>query len=108
MKKIQLVISAILLLVLCGCSGVGMRSTYWRNDDTGEWLIGLTEDNVIYDCKVWDIASKNESDGVYSIEAQCGSDTLDIALSMVIFCPIIQRKTLVLRLLITTMLRVIA
>ena len=70
MKKIQLVISTILLLVLCGCSGVGMRSTYWRNDDTGEWLIGLTEDNVIYDCKVWDIASKNESDGVYSIEAQ--------------------------------------
>ena len=80
MKKIQLVISAILLLVLCGCSGVGMRSTYWRNDDTGEWLIGLTEDNVIYDCKVWDIASKNESDGVYSIEAQCGSDTLDISI----------------------------
>ena len=79
MKKIQLVISAILLLVLCGCSGVGMRSTYWRNDDTGEWLIGLTEDNVIYDCKVWDIASKNESDGVYSIEAQYGSERLDIS-----------------------------
>ena len=79
MKKIQLVISTILLLVLCGCSGVGMRSTYWRNDDTGEWLIGLTEDNVIYDCKVWDIASKNESDGVYSIEAQYGSERLDIS-----------------------------
>jgi len=80
MKKLQFVMLAILLLVLCGCSGVGMRSTYWRNDDTGEWLIGLTEDNVIYDCKVWDIASKNESDGVYSIEAQCGTDRLDISI----------------------------
>ena len=42
-------------------------------------LVISAEDNVIYDCKVWDIASKNESDGVYSIEAQYGSERLDIS-----------------------------
>ena len=69
-----------LLLMLCGCSGGGIMDTYWRDDKTGDWLIGLTEDRVIYDCKVWDIASKNESDGAYSIRVNNGLDSLDISI----------------------------
>ena len=72
-------LSVVVLLTLCGCSGVGITDTYWRNDKTGEWLIGLTEDRVIYDCKVWDIAKMNESDGTYSIQAKNGLDSLDIS-----------------------------
>ena len=64
---------------LCGCSGDGITDTYWRDDKTGEWLIGLTEDAVIYDCKVWGIAKKNESNGTYTIQARYGLDSLDIS-----------------------------
>lgn len=80
MKKLNLISLAMLLLMLCGCSGGGIMDTYWRNDKTGDWLIGLTEDRVIYDCKVWDIASKNESDGAYSILVENGADKLDISI----------------------------
>lgn len=80
MKKLNLISLAMLLLMLCGCSGGGIMDTYWRDDKTGDWLIGLTEDRVIYDCKVWDIASKNESDGAYSILVENGADKLDISI----------------------------
>lgn len=80
MKKLKLISLAMLLLMLCGCSGGGIMDTYWRDDKTGDWLIGLTEDRVIYDCKVWDIASKNESDGAYSILVENGADKLDISI----------------------------
>ena len=48
-KKLNLISLAMLLLMLCGCSGGGIMDTYWRDDKTGNWLIGLTEDRVIYD-----------------------------------------------------------
>ena len=67
-----------MFFALCGCSGDGITDTYWRDDKTGEWLIGLTEDAVIYDCKVWGIAKKNESNGTYTIQARYGLDSLDI------------------------------
>ena len=69
---------AVLTTVLCGCSGDGITDTYWRDDKTGEWLIGLTEDKVIYDCKVWGIGAKTESDGTYTLQANYGVDQLDI------------------------------
>ena len=69
-----------LLLMLCGCSGGGIMDTYWRDDKTGEWLIGLTEDKLIYDCKVWGIASMDENDGAYSIRVNNGLDSLDISI----------------------------
>ena len=68
-----------LTFVLCACSGDGITDTYWRDDKTGEWLIGLTEDKVFYDCKAWDIASKDESDGAYALQANDGVDKLDIS-----------------------------
>ena len=68
-----------MFFALCGCSGDGITDTYWRDDKTGEWLIGLTEDAVIYDCKVWGIAKKNESNGTYTIQARYGLDSLDIS-----------------------------
>ncbi len=69
---------ATVLLALCGCSGNGIMDTYWRDNKTGEWLIGLTEGKLIYDCKIWDIASMDKSDGTYSMTARCGMDSLAI------------------------------
>lgn len=43
----------------------GMENTYWRNDATGDWLIGFTENGVIYDCKVWDIKQQERKKDKY-------------------------------------------
>ena len=75
---ITFLFSVVMSFALCGCSGDGITDTYWRDNKTGEWLIGLTEDAVIYDCKVWGIAKKNENNGTYTIQARYGLDSLDI------------------------------
>jgi hypothetical protein len=64
--------SAVVLFALCGCSNDGMTDTYWRNDKTGEWLIGFTENKVIYDCKVWEILSQADSKDASTIMAENG------------------------------------
>ena len=76
---ITVFLSALMAFVLCGCRGDGISDTYWRDDKTGDWLIGLTEDKVVYDCKVWDIAKMDESDGAYIIQAKYGMNSLDIS-----------------------------
>lgn len=58
----------------------GLADTYWRNSKTGDWVLGIAKDAVVYDCKVWSITSKKENKGAYSIEAMSG----DKALSLVI------------------------
>ena len=35
----------------------GITDTYWRNNATGDWLIGFAEKQVIYDSRFWDIKS---------------------------------------------------
>ena len=47
----------------------GIKDSYWRDDMTGDWLLGITDKNLIYDCKIWDISSMNEKKGSYSITA---------------------------------------
>lgn len=72
MKKIYLVMSAVVLFALYGCSNDGMTDTYWRDDKTGEWLIGFTENKVIYDCKVWEILSQADGEDASTIMAGNG------------------------------------
>ena len=38
----------------------GITDTYWRNTLTGDWLIGFTQNHVIYNNKVWDILNLTE------------------------------------------------
>lgn len=47
----------------------GIKDSYWRDDKTGDWLLGITDKNIIYDCKIWDISSMNEKNGIYTIIA---------------------------------------
>ena len=32
----------------------------WRDDQTGDWMLGLYADNAVYDCKVWEYEEKND------------------------------------------------
>ena len=33
--------------------------SYWRDDQTGDWVIAFTDDCVIYDCKFWDYKQRD-------------------------------------------------
>lgn len=56
----------------------GLVDTYWRNDKTGDWVLGIAKDAVVYDSKVWSITSKKETKGAYSIEAVSGGKALSL------------------------------
>lgn len=48
-------------------------NTYWRNTQTGDWLIGFTDKYVIYDCKVVCIADKKEKKDTYMLTLEDGT-----------------------------------
>ena len=56
----------------------GITDTYWRNNATGDWLIGFAEKQVIYDSRFWDIKSMTEKRGGYTLTVENGNDVLDI------------------------------
>jgi len=62
------------LVSLAGmCQSSDITDTYWRNDATGDWLIGFTEKHVIYKNKVWDVISMKEKNGTYTLTIDDGS-----------------------------------
>ena len=56
----------------------GITDTYWRNEATGDWLIGFAHKHVIYDSRFWDIKSMAEKSGSYTLTVENGDDVLDI------------------------------
>ena len=56
----------------------GITDTCWRNNATGDWLIGFAEKQVIYDSRFWDIKSMAEKRGGYTLTVENGNDVLDI------------------------------
>ena len=53
-----------------------LTNTYWRNDKTGDWLIGFSKDKVIYDNRVWNITARNKDKHGEAIIAKDGADQL--------------------------------
>ena len=51
----------------------GITDTYWRNEATGDWLIGFTPQHVIYNNKVYDIASQTEKKDAYTLTLSDGT-----------------------------------
>jgi len=45
----------------------GITDTYWRDEATGDWLIGFAPKHVIYKNKVWDIANQSKKKDVYTL-----------------------------------------
>ena len=72
-----------LLLALCAISAQAqtITDTYWRNAQTGEWLIGFTENHVIYDCRTWDIVARLEKKDKHELTIAEGGDTLNLSVS---------------------------
>ena len=67
------------LLFLVALTGQAQRfadqlaDTYWRNEQTGDWLIGFTQKHVIYNNKVWDITNKTEKKDAYILTIDDGT-----------------------------------
>ena len=51
----------------------GIADTYWRNESTGDWMIGITPNHVIYKNKVWDIVSQTEKKDAYTLTINDGT-----------------------------------
>ena len=51
----------------------GIANTYWRNEATGDWLIGFAKQHVIYNNKVWDIVSQIEKKDAYTLSLNDGT-----------------------------------
>ena len=50
-----------------------ITNTYWRNESTGDWMIGITPNHVIYNNKVWDIVSQTEKKDAYTLTINDGT-----------------------------------
>ena len=68
-----------ILLTLVAATGVAqiaenaLADTYWRNETTGDWLIGITQNHVIYANQVWDIANQVEKKDTYLLTLDNGT-----------------------------------
>ena len=51
----------------------GIADTYWRNEATGDWLIGFAPQHVIYNNKVYDIANQMEKKDAYTLTLSDGN-----------------------------------
>ena len=51
----------------------GIANTYWRNEATGDWLIGFTKQHVIYNNKVWDIVGQTVKKDAYTLTLNDGT-----------------------------------
>lgn len=51
----------------------GITDTYWRNEATGDWLIGFAEKHVVYQNKVWDIVRRTEKKDAYTLTLDDGT-----------------------------------
>ncbi len=58
----------------------GIKDSYWRDDKTGNWILGITEKNIIYDCKIWDISSMSEKNGSYTVTATNNGESLSVVI----------------------------
>lgn len=50
-----------------------LADTYWRNETTGDWFIGITQNHVIYANQVWDIANQVEKKDTYLLTLDNGT-----------------------------------
>ena len=66
------IITALLALVAI-TSQAQIADTYWRNEQTGDWIIGFTQKHVIYNNKVWDITNKTEKKDTYILTIDDGT-----------------------------------
>ena len=57
-----------------------IANTYWRNNATGDWFIGIADKYIIYDCRFWEIENIGQKKDRYTLTATCDDERLDIAI----------------------------
>ena len=73
MKPTKLFIALAVAVLLGACANKeaqetqSLTNTYWRDDKTGDWVIGFAEKHVIYDNAVWDIVEQTAQGGGYTL-----------------------------------------
>ena len=73
-KTIISILLALVAMVGQAQNTVGtLADTYWRNEKTGDWLIGITANHVIYDNMVWDIVARTEKKDAYTLTISNGT-----------------------------------
>ena len=73
-KKIISILLALVAMAGQAQNTVGtLADTYWRNEKTGDWLIGITANHVIYDNMVWDIVARTEKKDAYTLTISNGT-----------------------------------
>ena len=73
-KKIISILLALVAMAGQAQNTVGtLADTYWRNEKTGDWLIGITANHVIYDNMVWDIVARTEKKDAYALTISNGT-----------------------------------
>lgn len=72
MKKTAISI-LLALLTFTALAQTSLTDTYWRNDATGDWLIGFAPRHVIYAGKVWEITSLTEKNDAYTLTLDNGT-----------------------------------
>ena len=72
MKKTAISI-LLALLTFTALAQTSRTDTYWRNDATGDWLIGFAPRHVIYAGKVWEITSLTEKNDAYTLTLDNGT-----------------------------------
>lgn len=50
-----------------------LADTYWHNETTGDWVIGVTQNRVIYGNQVWDIVAQTEKKDSYTLTISDGT-----------------------------------
>lgn len=58
----------------------GITDTYWRDDATGEWLVGFGKTQVVYDCRFWEIESIDQKKDRYILTATNNGESVRIAI----------------------------
>lgn len=58
----------------------GITDTYWRDDATGEWLVGFGKTQVVYDCRFWEIESIDQKKDRYILTATNNDERVHIAI----------------------------
>ena len=73
-KTIMSILLALVAMAGQAQNTVGtLADTYWRNEKTGDWLIGITANHVIYDNMVWDIVARTEKKDAYALTISNGT-----------------------------------
>jgi thiol-disulfide isomerase/thioredoxin len=77
-KNFLSIVSMFVLFFICSASGSAQVKNsihqYLRDDQTGEWLIGLFENYAVYDCKKWEYTDVKGN----SCKLRCGNDLLEV------------------------------